>query len=63
MRWIYSDNRMLLATEKASMLLYIAVTKRLERRQQDDAGDVDVLLAALLAEEAAAEAAAEAEAE
>ena len=34
LRWIYSDQRLLLATDKARMLLYIAVTKRLERRQQ-----------------------------
>ena len=50
LRWIYSDQRLLLATGKAEKLLYIAVTKRLERRQEDEA-DADVLLAALLEEE------------
>ena len=50
LRWIYSDQRLLLATGKAEKLLYIAVTKQLERRQEDVA-DADVLLAALLEEE------------
>ena len=49
LRWIYSDQRLCLAAEKARMLLYIAVTKRLERRQQDTS-DTDVLLESLLEE-------------
>lgn len=49
LRWISSDQRLCLAAEKARMLLYTAVTKRLERRQRDTS-DTDILMKSLLEE-------------